>query len=83
MDGVRLKITDDALTAITRQAIELKTGARALRAIMEKIMLEVMYEIPLREDVVEVVVDAGVVAGRKRAVMRRASKTESRGADAA
>ncbi len=66
MDGVRLKFTSDAIKAIAAKAIELKTGARALRAIMENLMLEVMYELPQRDDVAEVVIDAAVVAGRKK-----------------
>jgi ATP-dependent Clp protease ATP-binding subunit ClpX len=82
MDGVRLKITDDAVRAIAKKALELKTGARALRAIMEKIMLEVMFEIPQCEDVTEVTIDAGVVGGRKRPNLKRVKKSESR-ADAA
>jgi ATP-dependent Clp protease ATP-binding subunit ClpX len=76
MDGVRLKFTPDAVKAIAAKAIELKTGARALRAIMENLMLEVMYELPQRDDVTEVVVDASVVAGRRRPTLRRASKAE-------
>jgi ATP-dependent Clp protease ATP-binding subunit ClpX len=82
IDGVRLKFTADAVKAIAHQAVELKTGARALRSIMEKTMLEVMFDLPQRDDVTEVVIDAGVVAGRKRPTLRRAGKTESR-ADAA
>jgi ATP-dependent Clp protease ATP-binding subunit ClpX len=66
MDGVQLKFTRDALRAIALKAIELKTGARALRAILEKIMLEVMYELPTREDVSEVIIDQAVVEGRKK-----------------
>ena len=76
MDGVRLRFTPDAVKAIAAKAIELKTGARALRSIMENLMLEVMYELPQRDDVTEVVIDAGVVAGRRRPTLRRASKTE-------
>ena len=76
MDGVRLKLTPDAVKAIAAKAIELKTGARALRSIMENIMLEVMYELPQREDVTEVVIDAAVVAGRRKPSMRTAAKTE-------
>jgi ATP-dependent Clp protease ATP-binding subunit ClpX len=76
MDGVRLKFTPDAVKAIAAKAIELKTGARALRAIMENLMLEVMYELPQRDDVTEVVVDASVVAGRRRPTLRRAGKAE-------
>jgi len=76
MDGVRLRLTPDAVKAIAQKAIELKTGARALRAIMENLMLEVMYELPQREDVTEVVIDAGVVGGRRKPTLRRAGKAE-------
>ena len=76
IDGVRLRLTPDAVRAVAQQAIELKTGARALRSILEKLMLEVMYDLPQREDIVEVVIDAGVVNGRKRPVLRRARKTQ-------
>ena len=76
MDGVRLKFTPDAVKAIAMKAIELKTGARALRAIMENLMLEVMYELPQRDDVTEVVIDAGVVAGRRKPTLRTAAKSE-------
>jgi ATP-dependent Clp protease ATP-binding subunit ClpX len=77
MDGVRLKFTGDAIKAIAAKAVELKTGARALRAIMENLMLEVMYDLPSRDDVVEVVIDANVVAGKRRPLMRKAPKGES------
>jgi ATP-dependent Clp protease ATP-binding subunit ClpX len=76
MDGVRLKFTSDAVKAIAHKAVELKTGARALRSIMETLMLEVMYELPQRDDVAEVIVDAAVVAGRRKPTLRRASKAE-------
>ena len=77
MDGVRLKFTPDAIKAIAAKAVELKTGARALRAIMENLMLEVMYDLPSREDVVEVVIDSAVVAGKRRPTLRKAGKGES------
>jgi ATP-dependent Clp protease ATP-binding subunit ClpX len=76
MDGVRLKLTSDAVKAIAQKALDLKTGARALRAIMENLMLEVMYDLPQRDDVSEVVIDAGVVAGRRRPILKRIGKTE-------
>jgi len=66
MDGVQLRFTRDALRAIALKAIELKTGARALRAILEKLMLEVMYDLPQRDDIAEVVIDQAVVEGRKK-----------------
>ena len=78
MDGVNLRFTSDAVKAIAQKAIELKTGARALRSIMENLMLEVMYEIPQRDDVAEVVVDAAVVAGRRRPSLRRTRKSDVR-----
>jgi ATP-dependent Clp protease ATP-binding subunit ClpX len=72
MDGAHLRFTPDAIRAIAEKAIALKTGARALRSILEGIMLEVMYDLPQQQDVVEVVIDAGVVAGRRRPKLRRA-----------
>lgn len=61
MDGIDLKFTADALRAAARKAIDLKTGARGLRAIMESAMLEVMYDLPGRDNVEEVVVDEDTV----------------------
>ena len=74
MDGVRLRFTSDAVKAVALKAIELKTGARALRAILEGIMLEIMYDLPQRDDVTEVIVDAAAVAGRRKPTLRRAPK---------
>lgn len=71
MDGVKLRITKDGIRAIAEKAIELKTGARALRSIMEGITLEVMYDVPSRDDVKEVVIDRGVVEGRKKAQLKK------------
>jgi ATP-dependent Clp protease ATP-binding subunit ClpX len=76
MDGARLRFTSDAIRAIAQKAIELKTGARALRAIMEQLMLEVMYDLPQRDDVVEVVIDAACVAGKRKPSLRRSTKAE-------
>uniref|UniRef100_UPI00404A0EF4 AAA family ATPase n=1 Tax=Cephaloticoccus sp. TaxID=1985742 RepID=UPI00404A0EF4 len=78
MDGVGLRFTADAVRAIARKAIELKTGARALRSIMENLMLEVMYEIPQRNDITEVVIDAAVVAGLRRPTLKEIRKSEPR-----
>ena len=73
MDGVNLRFTSDAVRAIAQKAITLKTGARALRSILEQLMLEVMFELPARDDVAEVVIDASVVAGKRRPQLRRKS----------
>ena len=56
LDNVKLTFEDDALVEIAKEAIERKTGARGLRSIIENIMLDVMYELPSREDIVECVI---------------------------
>ncbi|PIE17946.1 MAG: ATP-dependent Clp protease ATP-binding subunit ClpX [Proteobacteria bacterium] len=66
MDGVRLTFTDSALSAIATKAIDRKTGARGLRAIIEDAMLDVMYDIPSVEDVKEVVINEEVISGSGR-----------------
>jgi ATP-dependent Clp protease ATP-binding subunit ClpX len=66
--------------AIAVKAIELKTGARALRAILENLMLEVMFDLPQREDVIEVVIDESVVKGRRHPVLKKAAKAEKKNA---
>src|SRR5690606_6455650 len=83
IDGVSLRLTSDAIKAIAQKAIDLKTGARALRSIMENLMLEVMYELPQRNDISEVVIDASVVAGKRRPLLKKTAKTERRDKDAA
>ncbi|GAB6182348.1 ATP-dependent Clp protease ATP-binding subunit ClpX [Thermodesulfovibrio hydrogeniphilus] len=61
IDGVKLTFTDDALRAIARKAIERKTGARALRSILEDIMLDVMYIIPSEKGITECIINDEVV----------------------
>ena len=61
MEGVRLEFTEDALRSIAKQAITHGTGARGLRSIMERLLLELMYDLPGRVDVCEVVITAAVV----------------------
>ena len=56
MDGVELTFEDDALMAIASRAIERNTGARGLRSIMEEVMMPLMYEIPSREDIAELII---------------------------
>jgi ATP-dependent Clp protease ATP-binding subunit ClpX len=74
LDGVQLRFNNDALKGIAEQAKKLKTGARALRSIMEKIMLDVMYELPHYEDVEEIVITAGVVDGKRKPQIKRKAK---------
>ena len=61
LDGVDLEFTEDALEAVADQAILRGTGARGLRAILEEVLLSVMYEVPSRKDVEKVVISAEVV----------------------
>jgi ATP-dependent Clp protease ATP-binding subunit ClpX len=61
LDKVELVFTDDALDATARLAIDRKTGARALRTIVEEALLEVMYDIPERTDVKKVVITAETI----------------------
>jgi ATP-dependent Clp protease ATP-binding subunit ClpX len=64
IDGVELVFDDDALDAIADQALERGTGARGLRAIMEEVLLPVMFDLPSREDVASVVITADVVLSK-------------------
>ena len=63
MENVKLTVTSEALKAIARKAIERKTGARGLRAIMEGILLDLMYNIPDEKDVSEIILNEQVVTG--------------------
>jgi ATP-dependent Clp protease ATP-binding subunit ClpX len=61
MDGVKLKFTRDALQAVAVEALKRNAGARGLRAILEHSMLDIMYEVPSRDGIKEVVVNADVI----------------------
>ena len=76
MDDVKLTITGEALQAIAKLAIERKTGARGLRAIMEEILMEWMYELPDKKDVTEIIIDEKVVTNhvKPKLVKSRAMK---------
>lgn len=63
LDGVELVFTQDVLSAVAEEALKQGTGARGLRSIIEKVMLDVMYEVPKRPDVVRCVIDANVIRG--------------------
>jgi ATP-dependent Clp protease ATP-binding subunit ClpX len=66
MENVRLQITQDALRAIARKALNRKTGARGLRTIMETILLDTMFDLPGLDGVEEVVINREVVEGRAK-----------------
>jgi ATP-dependent Clp protease ATP-binding subunit ClpX len=69
LDGVELVFTDDALEAVAEEAMGRKTGARGLRTILEEILLDVMYEIPSRSDVVKCVVNGETIRRRMRPLL--------------
>ena len=71
MNKVQLKVTKDGLSEMAKQAIERGTGARALRSIFEGLMLDVMFEVPSREDIESVTVNAAVVKGDKAPTMKK------------
>jgi ATP-dependent Clp protease ATP-binding subunit ClpX len=71
MEGVNLNFTKDALRGLAAQARKKETGARALRSMLEKIMLDLMYDLPSREDVAEVTVNRAVVDGKKQPLIRK------------
>jgi ATP-dependent Clp protease ATP-binding subunit ClpX len=69
MEDVLLKFTDGAMLAIAKEAISRKTGARGLRAIMEEIMLDVMYELPSRDNIRECIISEEVVERKKDPIL--------------
>jgi ATP-dependent Clp protease ATP-binding subunit ClpX len=71
MEGVRLTVTKDALRAMAAQAVTKGTGARALRSMLERIMLDIMYDVPSREDIAEVTINRAVVEGKKVPLIRK------------
>ena len=68
-EGVKLKLTEEALKSIASEAVERKVGARGLRIIMEELMLELMYAIPSQHDISEVVITEEVVQNRVQPLM--------------
>jgi len=77
LEKVRLKFTDDAVTAVAREALKRGTGARGLRAILEDVMLDVMYELPSIPDLTECVVTRDAILGRERPLLVSERKAET------
>ena len=77
MENVKLKFTDGALRAVSRLAVNRKAGARGLRAILENTMLDIMYDIPSRSDVKEVIINEDVVKKGETPILLFESKTET------
>jgi ATP-dependent Clp protease ATP-binding subunit ClpX len=71
MEGVELEFSDEALRELAAQAIKKGTGARALRSLLERLMLDVMYDVPSSEDVLHVHITQPVVLGQCKPLIRR------------
>ena len=69
MENVNLKFTDGALRAIANEALERKSGARGLRAIMEAMMLDIMYDIPSEPNIKEVVISEEVITNHEHPIV--------------
>lgn len=75
MEGVKLTFTEEALKETARQAISKKTGARALRSILEDAMLEIMYEMPSQTDISECIITEGCIKdGQKPTLVHKGTK---------
>ncbi len=69
MEDVRLEFREDALKAVAKKGMERKTGARGLRSILEKVLLDTMYDLPSMEGVTKVAIDAAVVDGESEPLL--------------
>ncbi len=76
-ENVELVLSDEALAAVAELALTRNTGARGLRAILEEVLLDVMYELPSRDDVVQCVVNAETVRGEEAPLLLNAAKARS------
>ena len=76
-ENVKLKFQQEALWAVAKEAINRKSGARGLRAILEDVMLEIMYDIPSQENIRECVISEDVVLKREKPLMLYENKTKS------
>lgn len=76
-EDVKLRFTDSALTAIAKKAVQRKTGARGLRAILEEIMLDVMYEIPSEKGIAECIINEDTVVKKERPILIYKKQAES------
>ena len=71
LEGVELQVTRDALQALAAAAVKRGTGARALRSIFENLMLDVMFDVPGRDDIKMVTINRAVVEGEKPAILKK------------
>ena len=78
MDGVDLEYDDDAIELIAQEAIKRKTGARALRSIVEELMLDVMYDVPTKGDVKKFTITREMVENRNKAELIKLPKKSAK-----
>lgn len=78
MENVELEFLDEALTEIVRQAIKRKTGARGLRAILEKILLSTMFDLPSNNNIKKVIIDKNTVLAKKQPLLVYEEKKQSK-----
>jgi len=76
-EHVKLTFTDDAISAVAQEAAKRETGARGLRAILEEIMLDIMYEVPSQSGIAECIINREAVIERKAPIMLYKKKAES------
>jgi len=82
LDGIELEFTEEALQAVAQKAMALETGARGLRSTLEKLMLELMYELPSQKDIVKCVITEGVInKGEDPVVVRKSENKKISSAD--
>ena len=77
MEGIKLTLTDDALHEVAKKALARKSGARGLRSILEKLLLQLMFDAPDRDDLAEIVIDGDVANGKKPPVEVLAEKQKA------
>jgi len=76
-EKVKLRFTDGALSAVAREALKRKAGARGLRSILESIMLEIMYELPSQTNISECIINEEVIQNKQKPIVLYAKKAES------
>tara|TARA_Y100000588_G_scaffold371130_1_gene442097 strand:+ start:1688 stop:3010 length:1323 start_codon:yes stop_codon:yes gene_type:complete len=77
LEGAELSLTKDALQGLAKEAVKRGTGARALRSIFEKLMLDIMYELPSNKDIKKISINRAVVDGKKGPVLRKKAKKDA------
>lgn len=81
MEDVELEFSEKALDLIAKKAIERKTGARGLRSIIEETMLDIMYEIPSRDDIVKCIIDEDTVINQGNPILELKETNENKDSD--